>query len=78
MSKAKAEAEAAARAQYEAIAADGSKTEEQRQRARGALRAQKEEMECMLQAVNKELKEKEALEAKIKAMESKVRLDGGK
>ncbi len=72
LQNAKAEAEAVARAQFEAIAADGSKTDEQRQRARGALKAQKEEMEHMLQAVEKDFKEKELLEAKIKAMESKV------
>ncbi|GAX77721.1 hypothetical protein CEUSTIGMA_g5164.t1 [Chlamydomonas eustigma] len=77
LQKAKAEAEAVARAQFEAIAADGSKTEEQRQRARGALKAQKEEMEHMLQQAEKEMKEKEALEAKIKAMESKVLSGGG-
>ena len=39
--QAKEEAEAEARRQLEAIAADSSKTEEQRQKARKALKAQK-------------------------------------
>lgn len=76
LESAKKEAEAAARQQFEAIANDGSKTEEQRRQAKAALRAQKEEMEAMTAAVEKEVKEKEALEAKIKAMESKV-ISGG-
>ena len=41
MTQAKEEAEAEARRQLEAIAADSSKTEEQRQKARKALKAQK-------------------------------------
>jgi len=76
MARAKQDAEAHARAQLEAIAADSSQTEEQRQRARAALKAQAAEMDSMMKRLEDEKKAKETLEAKIKAMESKV-LQGG-
>ncbi len=41
-------------------------------RARDALKAQKGEMEAITKAIEGEKQEKEQLEAKIKAMESKV------
>ena len=77
LDKAKADAEASARTQLEAIIADKSQTEPAREKARRALEHQTADMLKMSENIQSELKEKEALEAKIKAMESKVRSHRG-
>jgi len=73
---AREQAEAQARRELEAIMADSSQTEEARRRAKDALRKQHEEMQALTKQLEEEKNEKDMLEAKIKAMESKV-LQGG-
>ena len=56
LERAKAEAEATARKQLEAIVADSSKTDEERKRARGAIKAQAAEMEAMTKKIEESAK----------------------
>jgi len=76
MAAAKEQAEAQAKAELEAIASDTTKTDGERKKAKHALKRQKAEMEEMAAAVERDVKEKAELQAKIQAMESKV-VSGG-
>ncbi|GLC55847.1 Kinesin-like protein fla10 [Pleodorina starrii] len=76
LDKAREEAEAAARSQLQAIIDDQSKTEAQRKAARDALKKQAEEARAIAAAIEKEKKEKEELEARIKEMEGKIVVGG--
>ncbi|KAF5836467.1 hypothetical protein DUNSADRAFT_5914 [Dunaliella salina] len=70
------EAEAQARKELEAIMGDSNQSENARRRAKEALRKQADEMAALQAQMDAESKEKESLEAKLAAMESKL-LQGG-
>ncbi|MEW5308736.1 MAG: hypothetical protein WDW38_000672 [Sanguina aurantia] len=73
---ARVEAEAQARVQLEAVIADTGRSEQQRKSARDALKRSAAEAASIAAAMEEEAKQKQALEEKIKAMESKL-LQGG-
>mmetsp|Transcript_607 Transcript_607/g.1994 ORF Transcript_607/g.1994 Transcript_607/m.1994 type:complete len:399 (-) Transcript_607:7-1203(-) len=72
MAEAKAEAEAHARAEMENLLADKDQTEKEKKRIQMALNELSQEKDEVFQALEKERREQEEIELKLKAMEAKV------